>query len=75
MPGETYVAQVVMWNPGVFPQNPEQGSNIVTFVIPTSGRIQAHYSGAQDGMDLQCETIMGADGKRYLSFPFTIDGL
>jgi hypothetical protein len=75
MPGQVWVAQVIMWNPEIFPGNPEQSSNSVTFMIPSSGRVVGQSGGSANGMHLKWATVTDEDGERYLTFPFTIDGM
>jgi hypothetical protein len=68
-------AQVVMWNPPVFPANPEQHSVVLHAVVRSDGSILTEVSGTQDGIHIQAETFVDAEGWIAVRFPFTIDGL
>jgi len=67
--------QVVMWNPTMFPTNPEQSSERLDVALWSNGRVTARRSGAQDGIELEFEVVRHSDGSRSLRFPFSIDGL
>jgi len=68
-------AQVVMWNPGVFPANPEQSTGGLTVTLWSSGRITSRRFGSADGMQLDVDVVTGVDGARSVRLPFTIQGL
>jgi hypothetical protein len=67
-------AQVLMWNPQVFPQNPEQSTNGLTVTLWSNGRVSAQSYGGNDGMNVWLETSVRPDGTRWFRFPFSIDG-
>ena len=67
--------QVVMWNPETFPGNPNQWSNGLLVTIWPGGAVTSTAYGAANGMGLTHDQITGPDGKTYLQFPFSIDGL
>jgi hypothetical protein len=66
-------AQVLMWNPTVFPSNPEQYSEGLDVTLWSNGRATARRYGSKDGITIQMETYV-ANGTRYVRFPFSIDG-
>lgn len=74
LPSE-FAVQVLMWNPEVFPQNPEQYTNGLAVKINPNGRIFTIPYGEQDGMEVWAETGYNANGEKVISFPFSIDGL
>jgi hypothetical protein len=63
-----------MWNPLVFPSNPEQFSNGLTVTVWSNGMVSAAPFGASDGMSVWLETYRGADGNDYYRLPFSIEG-
>ena len=69
-----FTAQVLMWNPAVFPGNPEQFTEELDVPVWSSGRVTTRRYGTKDGMDIGMEIYRGADGERYLRFPFSILG-
>ena len=72
---EVFYTQVVMYNPEIFPENPEQFTQPLAVKIWSNGRVSATSYGTRDNMDLWLETFRGPDGKRYYRFPFSIDGM
>jgi hypothetical protein len=72
---EHFFAQAMMWNPEMFPDNPEQSTRGLEVKIWSDGTVTSKRFGQRDGMDLAVETFTGTDGKRYYRFPFTIDGM
>jgi hypothetical protein len=73
VPFEQFAVQVLMWNPEVFPSNPEQHSQVLSVVVWTSGLVDTSLSGTRDNIDVFAETLW-ADGAHYLRFPFQIEG-
>jgi hypothetical protein len=69
----TLNVQVLMWNPEVFPANPEQFSNGMKITVWSNGTVSATPYGAQDGMTLWLHVYRGTDGVDYYQFPFVID--
>ena len=49
-----------MWNPTVFPANPEQWSNRLHVTLWSNGRVTARALGTQDGIEITGLTIDGA---------------
>lgn len=74
-PYSRFYAQVVMWNPQDFPQNPEQYTPLLEVSIWHNGAVTGRIQGSGDGMTISLKTFTGEDGQRYFTFPFTIDGL
>jgi hypothetical protein len=72
--GTRMFVQVVMWNPDVFPANPEQSSVGIEIEIWSDGTYSATPYGTPDGMNLHSEVLNLPDGRRYLKLPFTIEG-
>ena len=66
--------QVVMWNPGVFPNQPEQFTAGLKVTVKPDGTVFARPYGPSIGMDIWVETDVDANGKPVIRFPFSIDG-
>ena len=73
VPVERLAVQVVMWNPTVFPQNPEQWTPALDVTLWSDGRATARPHGSADGMSITLET-WSVDERHYVRFPFGIDG-
>lgn len=71
---DEFVVQVLMWNPYVFPGQPEQWSEPLHVQVTTAGRVRVTPLGDGAGMGLSAEVSKGPDGETLLSFPFSIDG-
>ena len=70
-----FSAQVVMWNPGVFPANPEQSSHGLAVVVMPDGRVFSQPYGVSDGgLAIWAETDWNAAGQKVLRLPFSIPG-
>lgn len=69
-----FSVQVLMWNPGEFPDNPEQSTQGLAVRMWSNGRATARRFGDRDNMDIRMETFRDVDGRRYVRFPFDIDG-
>lgn len=75
VPVGTFSAQVLMWNPDEFPDNPEQFTAGLRVIMWSNGRVTGRRYGSSDGMELTLETYREtASGQRFLRFPFSIDG-
>ena len=72
---ERFTVQTVMFNPDIFPDNPEQSTPGLDVKIWSNGEITADRFGERDNMGHQLRTFSGPDGKRYYAFPFSIDGM
>ena len=68
-------AQVLMYNPDVFPTNPEQYTGGIEVFVWSDGRVMARHYGARDGMDIWVRTFEDDEGNRFFELPFSIDGL
>jgi len=73
--GTRMFVQVVMWNPDQFAGNPEQSTNGLELAIFSDGTYTATPYGSSDGMNLQCQTVTMADGRRFAQLAFTINGI
>jgi hypothetical protein len=69
-----YSVQVLMYNPLVFPGNPSQWSQVLTF-HNTGTQITATLSGTLNGIHIAMETFTTPGGQLRVRFPFTIDGM
>ena len=74
-PVQSFAAQVLMWNPQVFPQQPEQSSYGLMVYVFGNGHFLTRRFGTGTGMDLWVERGLNASGEPVLRFPFTIPGL
>ena len=72
-PGQLFVGQVVMWNPEVFPSNPEQWTRGLLVTLWSNGSLTSRPFGSNNGMDVTTE-IVRTGGLSLVRFPFTIDG-
>lgn len=68
-------AQVVMWNPVVFPNNPEQWTEGVEITVYPNGNSVSRLYGQPDGMHIQTEITRNPDGTVTVRLPFEIEGL
>ena len=68
-------AQVVMYNPGLFPQNPSQWSQRMVVYVAPNEQPDVTWHGTLNGIHITYATYFGPDGKWYIHFPFTIDNL
>lgn len=70
-PTRTFAAQVVMFNPEVFPGNPEQSSNGILVNINRRG--QVNYVPFGNGtMSIWAQTGVNGNGETTVTFPFTM---
>ena len=74
VPYQTYSVQVVMWNPEVFPANPEQYTDVLNVTVWLSGRVTTTSAGSADNMNLWYEVVDTVEGYKYIRFPFSING-
>jgi hypothetical protein len=74
VPYQSYSVQVVMWNPEVFPANPEQYSDVMNVTVWLSGRVTTTSEGTNDNMNITHEVVQSVEGYKYIRFPFTING-
>jgi len=70
--GEVF-AQVLMWNPTEFPNNPEQWSEGLRATLWSDGSVTAAPYDTQNGITIRMETWREGS-QRYVRFPFSIDG-
>ena len=71
----SFTVQVLMWNPEVFPQMPEQFTNgLRAFVMP-DGHIYTRHYGDSQHMDIWVNARRNETGDLVVTFPFSIDGI
>ncbi len=72
----TYVgtAQVFMWNPAMFPTNPEQASHVLELWLVRPGVVEARRLGSPNGVSIGVSSWL-TGGRTWMKFPFTIDGM
>jgi hypothetical protein len=70
-----FSVQVVMWNPYVFPEQPEQYTHGLHVRIEPGQRVKATPYGASTGMRIWAELDVNESGQRVIRFPFSIPGL
>ena len=68
-------AQIVMWNPDVFPGNPEQWSGGIVVTVWDDGTSTAVPFGDSNNIEIDHELVRGPDGRVHVRFPFEIGGL
>lgn len=70
-----FAVQVVMWNPGVFPQLPEQYTYSLYVKINPDGTVLSRPMSPTTGMEVWTELDTNADGQPVIRFPFSIPGM
>jgi hypothetical protein len=71
---QTLTFQVVMYNPQMFPSNPDQFSQALRITKTGYGQLQSEYFGATDGVHISAQ-VFWVNGQPRVRFPFTIDGM
>ncbi len=72
---QVFFAQVLMWNPQVFPSNPEQYTHGLAVTVMPNGRVfTAPYGNSDGGLTLWAETEWNDQGQKVLRLPFSIPG-
>lgn len=71
---QTLTLQLVMYNPDMFPGNPEQSSRAMQITKTGFGTLSTQWFGARDGIGLRPE-VFWVNGQPRVRFPFTIDGM
>lgn len=70
-----FAVQILLWNPAVFPELPEQCSyGLRVRVLPGGGVLSAPF-GTGTGIEVWAETDVNAQGQPVLRFPFTVPGV
>mgnify|MGYP006979925114 CR=1 FL=1 len=64
-----------MWNPVVFPDNPEQYTEGLEVTVYPNGHLVQRLYGEPDGMHISAEVETNPDGSFTVHLPFEIDGL
>jgi hypothetical protein len=67
--------QVLMWNPGAFPDQPEQFTQGLAVRIGPDGDVATLPYGEGTGMAIWAETGVNGAGQPVLRFPFSIPGM
>lgn len=67
--------QVHLWNPNLFPFNPQQWSQVVTVRGSPGGTNTVTYSGTSNGIAIQCEFFTDQNGVLRMRFPFQVAGM
>jgi hypothetical protein len=71
-----YFVEIVMWNPVVFPANPEQHTRGMQVRVFDNGHIDVRPFGTSDNMEfLQVQREWQPNGTLELTFPFVVNGL
>jgi len=71
----SFAVQVLMWNPEVFPQLPEQHSpGLHVMLLPNGGVTSTQYGTDVGGLDVWHELDVNEQGQRVIRFPFSIPG-
>ncbi len=71
---DQFALELYMYNPQVFPTNPEQHSLGLDVTIWSDGTYNVATYGTVDGIDITWEEVRSWRGTRFLKFPFTIQG-
>lgn len=67
--------QTLMFNPEVFPTNPNQWSNRMRITVLPGGIVQGDLHGTLNGIHQQLATFTDPNGDLHMTFPFLIDGM
>jgi hypothetical protein len=70
----SFSVQVLLWNPAVFPAQPEQYSHGLKVYVAPDGSISTRGYGTGTGISVWAETGVNANGQPVVRFPFLIPG-
>lgn len=70
-----FYVQVVMYNPQMFPTNPEQWSRALRVVPRPDGTLETSYYGQANGIGIRARTFTTPQGQLRMDFPFSIWGM
>ena len=71
-----FAIQVLMWNPEVFPELPEQyTAGLYVSIQPDGTIVTAPYGTDVGGMEIWHEIDTNAEGQQVIRFPFSILGM
>lgn len=71
----TFNMETVMSNAFVFPNNPDQWSNRLQVTVHPGQFVTGQLYGTFNGIHQSIATFTDPQGERYMTFPFTIDGM
>jgi len=71
---QTLTLQVVMFNPLMFPANPDQHSQAMRITKAGFGNLTTEYTGTTDGIGLRAQ-VYWVNGEPRVRFPFTVEGM
>ncbi len=71
---QTLTVQVVMYNPEMFPTNPDQFSQAMRVTKTGYGTVSTEYFGQRDGIGMRAQ-VYTVNGLPRVRFPFSIDGM
>jgi len=64
-------AQILLWNPDVFPTNPEQWSEGLHVTLWSDGTFTSERYDSKNGITIRME-VFEESGERFVRFPFTL---
>ncbi len=71
---QTLTVQLVMYNPTIFPSNPDQYSRALRITKTGYGTLRSEYFGNRDGIGIRAQ-VYTVNGLPRVRFPFSIDGM
>lgn len=71
---QVLTVQVVMYNPLIFPANPDQHTRALRITKTGYGTLSTEYFGTQDGMGIRAQ-VYTVNGQPRVRFPFTVQGM
>jgi len=71
---QVLTVQVVMYNPLVFPSNPDQFSRAMRVTKTGYGVLSTEYFGVQDGIGIRAD-VFTVNGQPRVRFPFSVQGM
>jgi hypothetical protein len=74
VPIAEFYAQVVMWNPSVFPSNAEQWTRPLHVTLFADGTARGSRYGSRNGMAMGVRTFLDPSGQAHVEFPFSVFG-
>ena len=74
-PMAEFYTQIVMWNPDVFPLNPEQWSHALRVSVYPNGQVAGTLIGNNNNIDIQAASVNNGDGTATITIPFVVIGM